>query len=163
MKFHYALSDCVVTVQVEAADGGYAVTILRPDQAPESYRVGAHRPENGRLILCFDDRRVQAHVAKDGGVRYVAIGGRSYRLEPPKPVERHREAGGGSLQATMPGKVLDVLVAEGPMVEAGATLVLLEAMKMELRITAPGAGAVQSVYVSAGEIVDQGQVLVELA
>jgi len=54
------------------------------------------------------------------------------------------------------------LVQEGQEVEAGAPLVLLEAMKMELRITAPNAGVVRSVSVSAGEIVDQGQELVSL-
>jgi biotin carboxyl carrier protein len=63
----------------------------------------------------------------------------------------------------MPGKVLDVLVENGQEVEAGATLVLLEAMKMELRITAPQAGTVQHVFVEPGEIVDQGQSLVEIA
>ena len=163
MEFHYALPEGTVTVQLNPADGGFSVTILRPDQTPVSYLVGARRPEQGRLTLCFDDRRVRAHVAKAGGVRYVAVAGQSWRLEPPKPVGRKREVGGGSLQATMPGKVLDVLVEEGQAVEAGAPLVLLEAMKMELRITAPSAGVVQSVYVSAGDVVDQGQALVEIA
>ena len=42
----------------------------------------------------------------------------------------------------MPGLVLDVLVAEGDRVERGDVLVLLSAMKMELRIAAPAAGQV---------------------
>ncbi len=162
MEFRYELPSGIATVQVNPADGGFSITILRPDQASVSYRVAARRPEHGRLTLCFDDRRVLAHVAKADGVRYVALAGQSWRLEPPKPVGRKREVGSGSLQASMPGKVLDVLVEEGQEVEAGAPLVLLEAMKMELRITAPSAGVVQSVSVSAGEIVDQGQALVEI-
>ena len=163
MEFHYELPAGTVTVQVEPAGSGYAITILRPDQAPESCQVDARRPEHGQLTLCFDDRRVRAHVAKTGNVRHVALGGHSWRLEPPKPVGRKREVGSGSLQATMPGKVLDVLVQVGQEVEAGAPLVLLEAMKMELRVTAPNAGVVRSVSVSAGEIVDQGQALVDIA
>jgi len=163
MEFHYELPSGTVTVQVEAAESGYTITILRPDQDTESYRVAAHRPEHGQLTLCFENRRVRAHVVKVGSTRYVALGGHSWRLEPPKPVGRKREVGGGSLHATMPGKVLDVLVEEGQEVEAGAPLVLLEAMKMELRITAPNAGIVRKVHVSAGEIVDQGQSLVEIA
>ncbi len=162
MEFHYELPAGTVTVQVEPTGCGYAIIILRPNQSPESYQVGALRPEHGQLTLCFDDKRVRAHVAKFDNTRYVALDGHSWQLEPPKPVGRKREGGGGSLQATMPGKVLDVLVQEGQEVEAGAPLVLLEAMKMELRITAPNAGVVRSVSVSAGEIVDQGQELVGL-
>lgn len=163
MEFHYELSAGTVTVQVEPADSGYAIMILRPDREPKSYRVGARCPEHGQLTLCFDERQVRVHVAKAGNVRHVALGGHSWQLQPSKPVGRKREVGGGSLHATMPGKVLDVLVEEGQEVEAGALLMLLEAMKMELSIIAPNAGVVRSVSVSAGEIVDQGQSLVEIA
>ena len=44
----------------------------------------------------------------------------------------------------------------------GQALVLLEAMKMELAVTAPGAGVVSAVLVAAGELVSRGQALVEL-
>ena len=46
----------------------------------------------------------------------------------------------GSLAAPMPGKVIEVRVAVGDRVEAGAVLVILEAMKMEQKVTAPAAG-----------------------
>jgi biotin carboxyl carrier protein len=62
----------------------------------------------------------------------------------------------------MPGQVLDVLVRVGDVVEQGQTLVLLEAMKMELRITAPQAGTISGVFCQAGETVDRGQRLVEM-
>ena len=53
-------------------------------------------------------------------------------------------------------------VHEGEHVDDGQTLVLLEAMKMELAVTAPGAGVVTGVLVAAGELVSRGQALVEL-
>ncbi len=81
----------------------------------------------------------------------------------PTKKRRADAAGSGSLTAAMPGKVLDVLVTAGQEVAAGAALLLLEAMKMELRITAPGAGVVKQVHVQAGDVVEQGQRLVELA
>ena len=62
----------------------------------------------------------------------------------------------------MPGLVLDVLVNEGDPVAKGDTLVLLEAMKMELRISAPGDGRVAKVLCQAGQVVERGQVLVEI-
>jgi acetyl/propionyl-CoA carboxylase alpha subunit len=69
---------------------------------------------------------------------------------------------GGSLAAPMPGTVLRVDVHEGEHVDEGQTLVLLEAMKMELAVTAPGVGVVSAVLVEAGELVSRGQALVEL-
>ena len=69
---------------------------------------------------------------------------------------------GGSLAAPMPGTVLRVEVHEGEHVDEGQTLVLLEAMKMELAVTAPAVGVVSAVLVEAGQLVSRGQALVEL-
>jgi biotin carboxyl carrier protein len=62
----------------------------------------------------------------------------------------------------MPGRVLDVLVSEGDAVAKGDTLVLLEAMKMELRIQAPSDGRVSAVRCRQGQVVERGQLLVEI-
>jgi len=69
---------------------------------------------------------------------------------------------GGSLEAPMPGTVLRVEVAPGDGVEAGSTLVVLEAMKMELAVSAPVAGTVGAVNVRPGELVSRGQPLVTI-
>jgi biotin carboxyl carrier protein len=58
--------------------------------------------------------------------------------------------------------VLDVLVAVGDEVKKGETLVLLEAMKMELRIQAPRDGFVTRVGCEPGQVMEKGQLLVEL-
>jgi biotin carboxyl carrier protein len=62
----------------------------------------------------------------------------------------------------MPGTVLRVLVAPGDRVAAGQTLVLLEAMKMELAVSAPGDGTVSAVHVEAGQLVQGGAALAEI-
>jgi biotin carboxyl carrier protein len=62
----------------------------------------------------------------------------------------------------MPGLVREVLATEGAAVKRGDTLVVLEAMKMELRLTAPYAGRVRRVHCAAGQVVERGQRLVEL-
>ncbi len=66
----------------------------------------------------------------------------------------------GGMLAPMPGKVLSISVAEGAMVEPGQLLLILEAMKMEHRITAPAAGTVKGLKVSEGEQVANGALLV---
>lgn len=62
----------------------------------------------------------------------------------------------------MPGLIVDVLVKEGDEVARGAALVVLEAMKMETRLTAPATGRVRCVHCAKGQTVERGQVLVEL-
>ena len=62
----------------------------------------------------------------------------------------------------MPGQIRAVAVVVGADVAEGDTLVVLEAMKMELRIRAPHAGRVTAVSCKVGDVVERGQLLVEL-
>jgi 3-methylcrotonyl-CoA carboxylase alpha subunit len=63
----------------------------------------------------------------------------------------------------MPGKVLQVLVEVGQIVEPGQPLMILEAMKMEHRIIASQEGAVSAINFSEGDQVQQGSALLELS
>jgi len=68
----------------------------------------------------------------------------------------------GGLSAPMNGSIVRVLVDIGQRVEAGAQLVVLEAMKMEHSIRAPEAGVVKALFCQEGEMVAEGSALVEL-
>lgn len=159
-EFRYQVGDDVRIVTIEPRDGRYDVRI-----GNTTMQLSAHLVANVRLDLELDGRRMRAYVARSGQRRYVSLGGEIWILQPPDSRRARRSEGGegsGGLTATMPGRVLDVLVAEGDSVLKGDTLVLLEAMKMELRIQAPTAGQVTRVLCTAGQVVERGQTLVEL-
>ena len=68
---------------------------------------------------------------------------------------------GGDLVSPMPGRVTRITVKEGVDVARGASLMVLEAMKMEHRITAPSAGRIERLNFAVGDWVDEGSVLLD--
>ena len=150
-----------VAVDLQSDGGMYRATV---DGA--EYLVEAQTLDDGVLVLIIDGRRYRVDVARSGRDRCVAVEGEIYTFAP--------ESGGDSshsvanvaapdVVAPMPGKVLEVPVQPGDHIAPGDTLLILEAMKMETRLTAEAAGRVAEVRVAAGDMVDGGQVLVVLA
>ncbi|VXC78031.1 Biotin carboxylase / Biotin carboxyl carrier protein [Pseudomonas sp. 9AZ] len=119
----------------------------------------------GETLSVESDGVRQQHLAiRRGDSLYLHYAGelRSIqRVDPIAEVEAGQQHHGG-LTAPMNGSIVRVLVEAGQQVEAGAALVVLEAMKMEHSIRAPHAGTVKALYCSEGEIVSEGAVLVEL-
>lgn len=123
------------------------------------------RAQNGRLDirLSAPTSVITAHISTDGVKRWVTINGRTYLLT---KSTGGRRAGGpghhgaGELTAPMPGQVRALSVNEGEPVTRGQTLLLLEAMKMEIRVQAPADGIVKSLRVKQGQTVERDQVLI---
>ena len=74
----------------------------------------------------------------------------------PAPLEKRR---GNILDCPMPGLVVQVKIAAGERVFRGQELIILESMKMESAVSAPGDGVVESVCVKTGDAVETGTVL----
>jgi 3-methylcrotonyl-CoA carboxylase alpha subunit len=148
------------TVQLEPlGEGRYRVTI-----GERSYEIAADALAEGGWRLNIQGETLTAYAAAQGSARFVALGGETYTLGLPETRSRQRSsASAGDLSAQMPGQVVAVLVAPGDSVHSGQTLLILEAMKMELRVTAPRDGLVQQVFVAAGDLVERGQHLLDLA
>ena len=82
----------------------------------------------------------------------------------PAPVAAAPSGAAGSItvESPMPGKILSVEKKVGDSVEAGQTIMILEAMKMENEIVAPEAGTIASINVSVNQSVEAGEVLATL-
>jgi propionyl-CoA carboxylase alpha chain len=102
-------------------------------------------------------------VARQGSTWYVALGSRDITLvQAPRFPDRRLVASAGSLTAPMPGRVVKVLTEAGAPCLTGQTLLVLEAMKMELAVTAPFDGTVSKVLVGEGDPVEAGASLLAL-
>jgi acetyl-CoA/propionyl-CoA carboxylase biotin carboxyl carrier protein len=111
-------------------------------------------------------RPVRLTVEVDGHRVPVSVWGDEIRTAPPPPAATthgHASAGPGEVIASpMQGTILKVMVEPGQRVDAGATICILEAMKMENHITATHQGTVTEVAVSHGDVVEIGQPLAYL-
>ena len=122
------------------------------------------RAKDGQLELLIDGKRVTAYVSSDNAKRWVTVNGQTFVLTKSSGAKR-KSAGhdhASELVAPMPGLVRSVNVSEGESVAKGQTLLLLEAMKMEIRIQAPRDGMVKKLFVKQGQTVGREQVLIEI-
>ena len=162
----YVVSDGVRDwpVRVEPSDDGSSVVVV----GERSFKVDAARSGPSAFSFIVDGRAWDAVVTRRDGFHHVRVGGRSYVLEVLDERQRllrdQRAAqaaeGPAEISASMPGRVVEVLVAEGDEVEEGQGIVVLEAMKMENELKAPKAGCVAKVCVAQGEATEAGQTLV---
>ena len=138
---------------------GYLVT-----SGDKTISVEVLHAENGRLDLLVDGERLIAYVSSDNAKRWVTVNGRTVVVTKSSGAKR---IGAGQdhaseLAAPMPGVIRGVNVGEGESVTKGQTLMVLEAMKMEIRIQAPFDGVVKSLAVKVGQTVEREQILIVL-
>ena len=134
------------------------VDIVPLPEHPDVYRVTV-----GEHVFELAERLVH-HLAfcKEAGEITLQYAGREYHLFDASQRRRPAPTGAGDLRAPMAGKIIRVLVQPGEPVKAGATLLILEAMKMEQQITAPQDGVVTRILCREGDQVTAGTELVAM-
>ena len=125
------------------------------------------RVGNGVFTVEVDGRTETVFVAGPAHDRWLFWNGRVFRgdFRENRSGGRyaHRAAGLRALTAPMPATIVKIHVKPGDAVAKGQTLMLLEAMKMELPIRAPGDGLVSAVHGREGQLVAADALLVEFA
>jgi biotin carboxyl carrier protein len=162
MIYTYVYNDITYQVNVEPnSDGSYRILI-----GEREYQVEASALRNGGLKLRLNGKNHTVYTAQKGRNRYVKVDGEGAQTltVPDQRLSKRRGGGGGSgsLVAQMPGQVVDVYAGEGDKVTSGQTLVVLEAMKMEIRVSALYNGTVERVLVKKGDVVEREQLLGEV-
>jgi len=126
------------------------------------------RRADGRLDVSDGTRVLQADAVIGGGSVWIWLDGHLFEIPTAARANRAGSASHGShseaaLTPQMSAKVIRVLVEVGQTVAAGDTLVVLEAMKMEMPIRAPHAGTVTTVNCAEGELVTPDKPVVVLS
>ena len=109
------------------------------------------------LLVEDGDRRYRVAVAKDGAATWVFVDGIVARIEEEAPAKsRKAKSGASEVMSPMPATVVSINAKPGQAVTEGETLIVLEAMKMELPIRAPRTGVVKAVHCAKGDLVQPG-------
>jgi biotin carboxyl carrier protein len=114
--------------------------------------------------VLFDGRSFEAHLREAAGDVIVTIHGRdfAFRIEDPRQWRRGavlEAEGKQQVLASMPGKVVRVLVTAGQEVAGGQGIVVVEAMKMQNELRSPKSGKVERLLVAEGQPVNAGDIL----
>lgn len=152
-----------VTVEAIARDADQATGRVRIPGVDGPAEV--ERIDEGSYRVRLGERRYEVVVAREPGVEWGWVDGRAFRwTHAPEAATRAHEpaADAGAVRAPMPAVVTAVAATPGQAVTRGDTLLVLEAMKMEIPVKAPRDGLVTIVRCKAGDRVDADASLVEL-
>jgi 3-methylcrotonyl-CoA carboxylase alpha subunit len=148
-------------------DGPATATVRAWPQPDGAWRLVLPDAEavlrHGALVL--DGAEIAHRVVADGALLTVILGGETWPLrliDPLSPPKAEIE-GGDRVMAPMPGRVISVSAAPGQSVARGDVLLVLEAMKVQMRLTAPRDGVIAAVRAETGDLVDEGAELVSYA
>jgi len=161
MLFDATVDGHAIRVEVRGRDGRYVVTLDGRDLEVDHQETGAHfvslliggksyeaglekRPDGYNVVLAEDVLDLEFRRASRGALA----------------APRKAAAGPARIVAPMPGRLVRVLVERGQQVEAGAGLVVMEAMKMENELRSPRAGRIAELPVREGQAVETGALLV---
>lgn len=160
MELRFRVGSRIVELVVSDRDGVTTVTV---DGRPSE--VGAVEIDDRAVSFALGGTRRRVLYDSERGHVFAASGGHAFEFVPGEEAAADRDGAGHftpEISSPMPGKVLDVMVAVGDVVEADAALLLLEAMKMETTIRASHRSRVVEVRVAPAAMVGPGDVLVVL-
>lgn len=164
MKLRAQLSNNEYDVLLNLASGSATAEI-----DGRRYELKVRELSNGVYLLLDETKifRCRVETKRDSRTSFeVALHGRAFEVTiiDPKRLRSAQTSGGHShgaaeIVSPMPGKVVRMLVEAGQHVEAGAGIVVVEAMKMQNEMKSPKAGVVISINAEAGATVNAGDVL----
>jgi biotin carboxyl carrier protein len=161
--------------EVTIAEKSYRVELTRNGDRWSCKLGGREWPldvvsvQDGVLSLLLDGKSYEVKQETVGTETSVAVGHErfSVSVQDPRSLRSRRRASGSEqgvkkITAPMPGKVVRILAGVGVPVEAGQSVIVIEAMKMQNELKAPKNGVMKKINVAEGAAVEAGQSLAEV-
>ena len=129
----------------------------------ETLKINAKLVDNNNLSVTVNNTEYEVTVVEVNHQYTVYFNGHQYELTLVQPDlgETEKDNHGG-YAAPMNGTLISVLVEKGQSVKEGQTLVIMEAMKMEHSIKAHADGVVEAVFFTEGELLGEGDIMIQL-
>lgn len=118
--------------------------------------------DNSHYLAPLGTRTAHVHVASHGDITYLQLNGRICvidRVDPTRSGATSGAAAQGSASAPMPGVVVSWIAEPGSQVVAGAALLVIESMKLQMTIEAPQSGTLEDLPFQPGQTFQRGAVL----
>jgi 3-methylcrotonyl-CoA carboxylase alpha subunit len=142
----------------------YYVILKDENDEEKELTVTAKVLGSGQFQFTLDNIIYKCSVAKDGDLRFIHLDGQDYELKRVSDVEEEFEETEeeGSLSSPMPGRIVKLLVKQGEEIKKGQDLLVVEAMKMENKITSPFDGIITEIYYDIGDQIEANVPLMEI-
>jgi biotin carboxyl carrier protein len=160
MTYDIAIDGKTHRLELSRADGRWS---CRLDGREVEVDAVLARPDV--LSLRIGNQAYEVKCERVAGDTHLWVGSARFAAEVRDPrslrgrVRAVDDHGPRKLTAPMPGKIVRVLLSEGAAVEAGAGVLVVEAMKMQNELKSPKKGTIQKILVSEGAAVNAGDVL----
>lgn len=121
--------------------------------------------ENDPVFIEMDGVLHPLYATKDEKNNiYIQFQGKNFKLEhiAKEGIEIEDGVLSGKIQSPMPGKILELKVKQGELVEKDQVILLMESMKLQVEIKAPFNGVVKTLNCEVNQMVDSGELLVEI-
>ncbi len=138
----------------------------------EEVEIKLHEDPKGFSYIVWKNKKYMLDIIEKKQNSYtIMVNGvwHSFTVETPVSLKRRRyleqqadSSSAVSIEAPMPGKIVDIMVEEGTEVKEGEPIIILEAMKMQNEISSHITGIIKTISVKKGETVMKDDVLVEI-
>ena len=156
MRKYFSWAGQVNELELTESASGYSLQIGDQILAVEKLEIN-----DQQIRFELDGEGVRIDVVRHHDEIWISLKGRAYRIKLLSRAARQAEAAGveGTLVAPMPGQIRAIECTVGDSLNKGQTVLLLEAMKLEIKIQAAGDGVLETLDVQVGDQVQKDQVL----
>ena len=163
MNFEYIMAGDLYRVSITKKDDSFLVKI---NDQEAIYKLD--RMIDNKLFLESSDKKYTIILAKNESTNFVNVNFQDFIITDStekRSVNYNKEHlldESSDIASPMPGKILKIMVEVGQQISTRDNLIILEAMKMENNIVSPKDGIVKKINFKEGDLVEAGQILLEI-